>query len=69
MFGRWKKGVEKHRADDRHGDVQALDRIAYRFARPEDVVEEDGTATSGPGGAPEDPLDVEERRDRDRAAG
>lgn len=51
-------------AGDPRGGVQAPD---YRFARPEDLVEADGVAMSGPGGAPEDPLDTEERRARDRA--
>jgi hypothetical protein len=78
MFGRWLKRGEKHRAAKQQGDVHALDRAGdprggvqspgYRFARPEDIVEEDGTAMSGPGGAPEDPLDTEERRARDRAS-
>jgi hypothetical protein len=78
MFGRWRKRGEEHRADKQQGDVHALDREGdprggvqspeYRFARPEDIVEADGTAMGGPGGAPEDPLDVEERRARDRAS-
>jgi hypothetical protein len=77
VFGRWRKRGEKHRADKQQGDVDALDREgdprggeqapAYRFARPEALVEAEGTAMSGPGGAPEDPLDAEERRERDRA--
>lgn len=76
MFGRWRKRGERHRAAKQQGDVHALDRLGdprggvqsteYRLARPEDVVEEDGTAMSGPGGSPEDPLDAEERRARDR---
>lgn len=78
MFGRWMKGGEKHRAAKQQGDVHALDRAGdprggeqspdYRFARPEDIVEEDGTAMAGPGGSPEDPLDTEARRERDRAS-
>jgi hypothetical protein len=78
MFGRWRRRGEKHRADKQQGDVHALDRAGdprggvqspgYRFARPEDIVEEEGTAMGGPGGAPEDPLDTEERRARDRAS-
>jgi hypothetical protein len=78
MFGRWRKRGEKHRADKQQGDVHALDRAGdprggvqstgYRFARPEDVVEEEGTAMAGPGGSPEDPLDTDERRARDRAS-
>jgi hypothetical protein len=78
MFSRWRKRGEKHRADKQQGDVHALDRVGdprggvqspgYRFARPEDIVEEEGTAMGGPGGSPEDPLDTEERRTRDRAS-
>ena len=75
MFGRWMKRGEKHRAAKQQGDVHALDRARdprggeqspdYRFARPDDIVEEDGTM-AGPGGSPEDPLDSEARRERDR---
>jgi hypothetical protein len=78
MFGRWMKRGEKHRAAKQRGDVHALDRAGdprggeqspeYRFARPEDIVEEDGTAMAGPGGSPEDPLDTEARRERDRTS-
>lgn len=69
MFGRWRKGGAAHRAGEKEGNVHALgdEGIAYGFALPEDVVRADGTAKSAPGGAPEDPLDTEERRDRDRA--
>ena len=77
MLGWWRRRGEKHRANKQQGDVHALDRAgdprggvqdpAYRVARPDDVVESEGTAMSGPGGAPEDELDVEERRARDRA--
>ena len=61
MFGRWRRRGEKHRADKQQGDVHALDREgdprggvqsdAYRHAGPTDVVEVDGVAMSGPGGA------------------
>ena len=64
MFGRWRRRGEKHRADKQQGDPHALDREgdprgglqsdAYRHADPTDVVEEDGVAMSGPGGAPQD---------------
>ena len=77
MLGWWRRRGEKHSANKQQGDVHALDRAGeprggvqdpgYRFARPEDVVEGDGTAMSGPGGAPEEELDAEERRARDRA--
>ena len=59
------------------GDAHALDRSGdprggvqsdeYRHARPEDVVEEGDVVMGGPGGAPVDDGDAEERRDRDRA--
>jgi len=77
MFGRWRKRGEKHRADKQQGDAHALDRVGdprggvqdpeYRVARPDDLVESEGVAMSGPGGAPEDQLDPEERRARDRS--
>jgi hypothetical protein len=68
VFGRWRKRDKNMHALDREGDPRGGEQSpGYRFARPEDVVEEDGTAMSGPGGAPEDPLDAEERRERDRA--
>lgn len=51
------------RAGDPRGGVQARD---YRFARPEVLVDAEGTAMSGPGGAPEDPLDTEQCRARER---
>ena len=76
MFGRWRKKNEKHRADKQQGDVHALDREgdprggvqsdAYRHAEPEQIVEEDGVAMTGPAGAPQDDSTAEERRDRDR---
>ena len=75
MFGRWKR-KEKHRADKQQGDPQALERAgdprgglqdpAYRTAEPTDVVEADGVAMSGPGGAPPDELSADERRDANR---
>jgi hypothetical protein len=62
VFGWWTRRGEKRRAGKQQGDVHALDREgdprggvqsdAYRHAGPEDVVVEDGTAMSGPGGAP-----------------
>jgi hypothetical protein len=63
MFGRWKR-KEKHRADKQQGDPAALEREGdprgglqspeYRTAEPTDIVETDGVAMSGPGGAPQD---------------
>ena len=40
----------------------------YRHADPRDLVEEGGTTMSGPGGAPQEDLSVEERRGLDREA-
>jgi len=51
------------RADDPRGGTQSDE---YRHADPRDVVEEGGTVMSGPGGAPQEDLSVEERRGLDR---
>ena len=59
-------------AGRQHGDPEVLDRPGdprgglqseeYRHADPRDVTEEDGTVMSGPAGAPQEGLSVEERR-------
>jgi hypothetical protein len=77
MLGRWLKRGEKHRADKQQGDVHELDREGdprggvqsedYRAADPREVVEEDGVAMSGPGGAPQEGSSPEERRTEDRS--
>ena len=76
MLGRWFKRGEKHRADKQEGDPHALDvegeprggvqSEEYRHADPTDLVEKDGVVMSGPGGAPQEDLSAEERRERDR---
>ena len=76
MFGRWKRKGEKHRADKQQGDPGALERAGdprgglqdetYRTADPRDVVESEGTAMAGPGGAPQEATSPDERRDHDR---
>ena len=76
MFGRWKRRREEHRANKQQGDPQALEREGdprgglqdeeYRTADPRETVEADGVAMSGPGGAPQEGLSTEERRERDR---
>lgn len=76
MLGRWKRRRERHRADRQQGDVHALDREGdprggvqsdeYRQADPRDVVEEDGTLMSGPGGTPQESTSPDERREQDR---
>ena len=55
---------EEPTAAKQEGDVHALDREGdprggvqsdeYRHADPREIVEEDGVAMSGPGGAPQD---------------
>jgi hypothetical protein len=75
MFGRWKK-KEQHRANKQQGDPSALEREgdprgglqdeSYRQAAPTDVVEAEGVAMSGPGGAPQDDTSADERREQDR---
>jgi hypothetical protein len=77
MLGRWRKKREEHRANKQQGDVHALDREGdprggvqsdeYRSADPRDVVEEDGTVMSAPGGAPQENASPEERRRQDRS--
>lgn len=64
MFGRWKKSNEQRRvaAEQRALDQRrAAPSLGFRFARPADFVEEEGTAAAGPGGSPEDPLDAQQR--------
>lgn len=66
------RGRGKDPAVKQEGDVHALDRAGdprggvqgdeYRHADPRDVVEEDGTVMSGPGGAPQEETTPEERQ-------
>jgi hypothetical protein len=77
MLGRWRKRGEKHRANKQQGDPEALavegdprgglQDEAYRHAEPTELVEVDGVVMSGPAGAPQEGLSVEERRKRDRS--
>jgi hypothetical protein len=70
VFGRWRKNKQR-------GDVHDLDREndprggvqdpEYRHAGPEQIVESDGVAMTGPGGAAEDGLSPDERHERDRS--
>jgi hypothetical protein len=76
MLGWWKKRGERHRADKQQGDPEALEREGdprgglqdheYRTAEPTDVVEAEGVAMSGPGGAPQEELSPDARRELDR---
>jgi len=78
VLGRRRRRNEEHRADKQQGDVHALDREGdprggvqdeeYRHAAPDAVVEADGVAMSGPGGAPREELSPDERRERDHGA-
>jgi hypothetical protein len=52
-----------NRPDDPRGGIQSDE---YRHADPRDLVEEGGTTMSGPGGAPQEGLSPEERRELDR---
>ena len=54
-----------NRDDDPRGGTQSEE---YRRADPREVVEEGGTAMSGPGGAPQEGRSVEERRSADRSS-
>ena len=75
MFGRWKR-KEKHHANKQQGDPAALEREGdprgglqspeYRNAEPTDLVESDGVAMAGPGGAPQETPSAEERREANR---
>jgi hypothetical protein len=77
VLGRWLKRGERHRADKQQGDVHALDREGdprggvqsdeYRHAEPDSVIEAEGVAMGGPGGAPHEELTPDERRERDRS--
>ena len=74
---RWFKGGEERTASKQQGDVHALDvegdprggvqSDEYRHAEPDTVVESEGTAMGGPGGAPQEDLTADERRERDRS--
>jgi hypothetical protein len=59
IFGRSRGTAAKQEADpnalDRPGDPRGgVQSEEYRRAAPTDIVEEDGTVMSGPGGAPQD---------------
>jgi hypothetical protein len=76
MLGRWRKRGEQHRANKQQGDPEALEvegdprgglqNDEYRHAEPTEVIEAEGVVMSGPAGAPQEGLSVEERRERDR---
>ena len=74
--GEWVDPDEEHRADKQQGDPHALERTGdprgglqsdeYRHADPRELVEEEGTVMSGPGGAPQEGESTAKRRERDR---
>ena len=76
MFGRWRKKQEEHRADKQQGDPGALELegdprgglqdSSYRTAEATEVVEAEGVAMSGPGGAPQEATSPDKRREQDR---
>jgi hypothetical protein len=76
-LGPWRKRNEEHRADKQQGDVHALDVEGdprggvqdpeYRHAEPDEILESEGVAMAGPGGAPQEESSADERRERDRS--
>ena len=78
MIGWWRKRGEKRRAAKQQGNPSALEVEGdprgglqderYRKADPRDLVEAEGTAMSGPGGAPQEGTSPDERREADRRA-
>jgi hypothetical protein len=79
MLGKWLKRGQRHRADKQEGDVHALDvegdprggvqSDEYRHADPRELVQEGDVVMSGPGGAPQEGTDPEERRSEQRSKG
>ena len=57
----------RHKTDSGDDALGGLQSEEYRTADPREIVEEDGVAMSGPGGAPQEGESVEERRERDRS--
>jgi len=51
------------RVDDPRGGMQSDE---YRHADPRELVEEGGTTMAGPGGAPQEGLSPQDRRELDR---
>ena len=56
--------LEREGEGEPRGGLQSEE---YRTADPREVVEEDGVAMSGPGGAPQEGESPAERRERDRS--
>jgi len=76
--GGWADDDEEHRANKQQGDPDALEvegdprggtgSDEYRHADPRTLVTDGDVAMSGPGGAPQENVPAEERRERDRGA-
>jgi hypothetical protein len=74
--GQFVEPDEEHRADKQQADTTGLVREgdprggtgaeAYNTADPREIVEEDGVAMSGPGGAPQEGTSPAERRAEQR---
>jgi hypothetical protein len=74
--GRWARDDEEARAAKQVGDPHVLDveddprggvqSEEYRHADPRDLVSEGDVTMSGPGGAPQEDLSIEERREASR---
>ena len=66
VFERWRRRkLNRQRAGE--GDPRCgLQDEGYRRADPRDVVEADGVAMSGPGGAPQEDTSPDKRREHDR---
>jgi hypothetical protein len=75
--GEWTEEGEEHRADKQRGDPGALEvegdprgglqSDEYRHADPRELVTEGDVTMGGPGGAPQEGLSPDERRERDRS--
>ena len=73
-LGKWADEDEEHRASKQEGDPEALavegdprgglQSDDYRHADPRELIEEGDVAMSGPAGAPQEGLSIEERRAR-----
>jgi len=75
--GEWADEDEENRADKQQGDPDALavegdprggtQSDEYRHAEPTELVSEGDVTMAGPGGAPQEGLTAEERRELDRS--
>jgi hypothetical protein len=75
--GAWSSD-EEHRANEQQAETSALEVEGdprgglqdeqYRTADPREIVEAEGVAMSGPGGAPQEELTPDERREQQTGA-